>query len=126
LWTTHNAAFDLLGHRGVAVRRWRYEDFVANPRQITRDIAEFAGLAVTDAALSFLTDAVAGQATFADLTSGHSAAGNPMRFATGRVLLRRDDDWRVALPPRQRRLVDALAAPLLNAYGYPLSGGRRP
>jgi hypothetical protein len=44
-----------------------------------------------------------------------------MRFATGELPLRRDDAWRAAFPPRQRRLVGALTAPLLTAYGY----GRR-
>ena len=44
-----------------------------------------------------------------------------MRFATGDLPLRQDDAWRAALPPRQRRLVGLLTAPLLTAYGY----GRR-
>jgi hypothetical protein len=44
-----------------------------------------------------------------------------MRFATGPVIMRRDDDWRSALPPRQRALVGAVCSPLLRAYGYPLT-----
>ena len=45
-----------------------------------------------------------------------------MRFTTGPVHLRRDDAWRRELSAPQRRLVGALTAPLLGAYGYPLSG----
>jgi hypothetical protein len=41
-----------------------------------------------------------------------------MRFTVGPVPLRRDDAWRSALPPIQRRLVGALTLPLLGAYGY--------
>jgi len=44
-----------------------------------------------------------------------------MRFTVGRIALRRDDAWVSALPPRQRRLVGAVCAPMLRAYGYPLS-----
>ncbi|WP_246277912.1 hypothetical protein [Phytohabitans rumicis] len=82
------------------------------------ELAEFAGLDVSDADLDFLDgdDAV--------LKPGHSAAGNPMRFTVGRVPLRRDDVWRSALPPAQRRLVGTVCAPLLRAYGYPLRSSR--
>ena len=65
--------------------------------------------------LSFL------QPGHADLTAGHSAAGNPMRFTVGRLPLRRDDAWVRALPRAQRRLVGAVCAPMLRAYGYPLA-----
>jgi hypothetical protein len=41
-----------------------------------------------------------------------------MRFTVGRVRLHHDDAWRTALPVRHRRLVSALTAPLLRAYGY--------
>jgi hypothetical protein len=115
LWNAHNAAFGLLARRGVAVRRIRYEQFLAEPRQALKDLAAYAGLDVHDADLDFLQD---GQA---ELSPGHSAAGNPMRFTVGRVALRRDDAWVRALPRRQRRLVGAVCAPLLRAYGYPLN-----
>ncbi|GAA4689005.1 sulfotransferase [Phytohabitans rumicis] len=118
LWNAHNAAFGLLARRGVPVRRIRYEQFVAQPRRALTELAEFAGLDVSDADLDFLDgdDAV--------LKPGHSAAGNPMRFTVGRVPLRRDDVWRSALPPAQRRLVGTVCAPLLRAYGYPLRSSR--
>jgi hypothetical protein len=115
LWTAHNAAFGLLARRGVAVRRMRYEQFLADPRQGLRELAAYADLDLGDADLAFLDD------RHAQLTPGHSAAGNPMRFTTGRVELRRDDAWIRKLPPRQRRLVGTVCAPMLRAYGYPLN-----
>jgi hypothetical protein len=117
LWNAHNAAFDLLGRRGVPVRRVRYEEFTADPRAGLLQLAAFAGLDVSSDDLAFL-----GQ-SHADLGVGHSAAGNPMRFSVGRIPLRRDDAWVRALPVGQRRLVGAVCAPLLRAYGYPLSAG---
>ncbi|WP_018351725.1 sulfotransferase [Longispora albida] len=113
LWNTHNAAFGLLRRSGVPVRRVRYENFLRDPVAVTSSIARFAGLGGLDAAgLGFL------DLESAELTTCHSAAGNPMRFTTGRVPLRRDEAWRTALPPRQRQLVGALTAPLLSRYGY--------
>jgi hypothetical protein len=113
LWNAHNAAFGLLRRIGVPVYRLRYEELLADPVRVVRELAEFAGL---DAGpLDYFGDGTV------RLGTSHSAAGNPMRFATGDLPLRQDDAWRAALPPRQRRLVGLLTAPLLTAYGY----GRR-
>ncbi len=115
LWNAHNAAFGLLRQRGVAVRRLRYEDFLADPRGTVDKVAAFAGLDTSTAELSFLGPGSV------QLGQCHSAAGNPMRFTVGEVPLRPDDAWRTALPPRQRAIVGAVCAPLLRTYGYPLS-----
>jgi hypothetical protein len=119
LWNAHNAAFDLLGRRGVPVRRLRYEDFLTASRQTVRELAAFAGLDISANPMHFLGDA------HVDLHPGHSAAGNPMRFTTGRVPLRADDAWRQALPAGQRRLVGAVCGPLLRRYGYRRVGAGR-
>ncbi|GGJ99542.1 sulfotransferase [Pilimelia anulata] len=113
LWTAHNAALGLLGRRGVPLTRLRYEDFLADPAGTLRHLARFAGLP-PGADPDFLGPG------HVDVRPGHSAAGNPMRFTSGRIALRRDDAWRAALPAGQRRLVTALCAPLLHRYGYPL------
>jgi len=114
LWNAHNAAFGLLRRRGVPVRTLQYEHFLADPRRLTRELAEFAGVRPSDTDLAFVTDG------YADLGAVHSAAGNPMRFRTGRIPLQRDDEWRERLPAGQRRLVSSLTAPMLGAYGYRL------
>jgi hypothetical protein len=119
LWDAHNVAFSILGRRSsVAVHRMRYEGFVADPLGSVREIAAFGGLAVAEAGLDFLTPEAA------ELGSCHSAAGNPMRFTTGRLALRQDEAWRQAMPVGARRLVSTLTAPVLAAYGYSL-GARR-
>jgi hypothetical protein len=114
LWNAHNAAFGLLARRGVKVRRVRYEEFLTDPRAALIHLAEFAGLALRPEDLRFV------KSGHADLGVGHSAAGNPMRFTVGRLALRRDDAWLQKLPTAQRRLVGAVCAPLLRAYGYPV------
>jgi hypothetical protein len=115
LWNAHNAAFGLLARRRVAVHRMRYEQFLADPRTALHELADFAGIPVVPDDLAFLGDG------HADLGVGHSAAGNPMRFTVGRLPLRRDDTWTAAMPRAQRRLVGAVCAPMLRAYGYPLN-----
>jgi hypothetical protein len=114
LWNAHNLAFGLLRRRGVPVRRVRYEEFLADPRLVISELAEFAGLELALGDLRFLGDA------HADLGPAHSAAGNPMRFTVGQVQLRRDDAWVRALTAGHRRLVTTVCAPQLRKYGYPL------
>lgn len=116
LWNAHNAAFGMLPRFGVPVHRICYEALISSPRSSLAAIAAFAGLAAEPGDLDF----VAGSAV--TLGSGHSAAGNPMRFRTGEIPLRPDNAWVAALPPHQRRLVGAITAPMLGAYGYRLSG----
>ncbi len=118
LWNAHNAAFGLLAHRGVPLLRVRYEQFVADPRAGLEALASFAGLTLEASDLDFLSE------THAELSVGHSAAGNPMRFTVGRIPLRRDDGWLRGLPATDRRLVGAVCAPLLRAYGYPVMVSR--
>jgi hypothetical protein len=118
LWTAHNAAFGLLSHCGVAVKRIQYETLISDPQPMITAIAAFAGIEVKPENLHFLTE------DGVKLGTCHSAAGNPMRFVTGDIPLRHDDAWVAALPPNQRRLVGAITAPMLGAYGYRLSGRR--
>jgi hypothetical protein len=59
-----------------------------------------------------------GDEPYADLTTAHTASGNPMRFTTGRLAIRGDDRWRSAMSRQDQRLVTALTLPLLRRYGY--------
>lgn len=114
-WDFYNSAFGVLAKRGTPTLRVRYEEFVADPRRVLAGIADFAGAPVDDAGLAFASD------TGVELTAQHTVSGNPVRFTTGLVPLRRDEAWRTELPAGQRRAVSVLAAPLLLAYGYPVA-----
>ena len=101
--------------RGVSVRRLRYEDFLADPRGTVHKLAAYLGIDTSVNPLNFL------EKRSVELGLCHSAAGNPMRFRTGRIELRRDDAWRKAMPTRHRAIVGAVCAPLLRTYGYRLT-----
>ncbi len=115
-WNVQNGAMHLLARTGTPILRVRYEDAVRAPEAALRDIAAFAGLATSSAALGFLGGA--GGDRWAELSAAHTASGNPMRFTTGRIAIRRDEEWRAAMPAAQRRMVTALTLPLLSIYGY--------
>jgi Sulfotransferase family len=119
-WDLQNGALHLLATLGTPALRVRYEDFTAAPETVLRQIAGFAGVPAVGH-LGF----VGGQpgTRWVELTPAHTASGNPMRFQTGPIALRRDDAWRGGLPAGQRRLVTALTFPLLARYGYLRDGG---
>jgi UDP-N-acetylglucosamine transferase subunit ALG13 len=112
LWTAQNAAFGILDATGVPVLRLRYEDVLRDPGTALRRLRRHAGLGERDDALAFL-----GRGGI-DLDVDHTVAGNPMRFQTGHIPLRADDEWRTKLPRAHRRVVSALTLPLRLRYGY--------
>jgi hypothetical protein len=115
-WDAQNGALQLLARRGTPVLRIRYEDLVQATEQTLRRAATFAGLPDGDLSMNFLH--TEGGEPCAELTTAHTASGNPMRFVTGGLPIRGDDRWRSAMPDSQRRTVTALTFPLLRSYGY--------
>ncbi|MGN6793571.1 MAG: sulfotransferase domain-containing protein [Streptosporangiaceae bacterium] len=115
-WNAQNGALQLLARRGTPVLRVRYEDLVQATEQTLRRSATFAGVPAGDVSLPFLH--AEGDERYTELTTAHTASGNPMRFTTGRLAIRGDERWRAAMPARHRRTVTALTLPLLSQYGY--------
>jgi hypothetical protein len=111
-WDAFNLMLTALRATGAPVDRLRYEDVLVDPAAALRRILAPTGLALEPGWDDFLTP------EGARLGPVHSVAGNPMRFRTGTIPLRRDDAWREALPAADRRLVTALTSPFLAAYGY--------
>lgn len=114
-WVWINLSTHVLRLLGVPVLFMRYESLVADPRSELSRVMRFADVEGSD--LSFVGE---GEAA---LAAGHLVAGNRMRLERGPVPIRLDDAWRTQLPASQRRLVSAIAWPLLRAYGY--SGSHR-
>ena len=52
------------------------------------------------------------------LGPSHGLSGNPGRFRSGPIELRRDDGWTTEMPTTDRAVVTALTLPLLRSYGY--------
>lgn len=122
-WDLQNGALHLLAARGTPTLRVRYEDVTAAPEATLRKIAEFVG-APGGGDLGFIGGPDGRR--WADLTPAHTASGNPMRFQTGRIALRRDDEWRREMPTSQRYTVTILTYPLLARYGYLRDGSGGP
>ena len=91
--------------------RLRYEDFVAAPRTIAEEVIAFVGWPTKSPFLS--EDMV-------ELTPGHAIAGNPSRFASGKLVIRDTGEWRTNQPPSHRFVATVVALPFLRRYGYPL------
>lgn len=118
LYSGHHVLLEALRLRGTATLNVRYEDFAEDPLGTLREIAEFANL-------EWDPRAVAGSSDHAlNLEVVHTASGNPSRFKTGNIEVRRDEKWRREFAPGKAAVVSALTAPLLLAYGY--LGSRRP
>jgi UDP-N-acetylglucosamine transferase subunit ALG13 len=113
-WLAYNAIFDVAGTTGTPSMRLRYEELMTDARRQVSRILRFAGAGATNELLGFLgTDA-------AQLRPIHSVSGNPMRFQTGHIPLRLDDEWRTRLAPKHRAMVSLITWPLLRRYGYAL------
>jgi Sulfotransferase family len=111
-WLEWNGFGDLAirRHRHLRVR---YEDFVADPRAVLRAITAVAGTGTVP------DDLVVDGAV--RIGPNHTVGGNPGRFRTGMVSLKADEAWRDGLSAAERKLVTALALPLLHRYGYAIS-----
>lgn len=109
-WLSWNAAIELLWSRRTRYLLLRYEDFVARPRRSLEEVLALVG--EDGAALPFR-----GERTV-ELDTIHSVAGNPNRFATGRVEIRSDDAWKGAMRASRQLAVVFLTWPLLPRYGY--------
>ncbi len=104
----------LAGLGGTPSARLRYEDFVADPVGSLRAATTALGVPLDAADLPPVVD---GRIV---LGPSHGLSGNPGRFRSGPIELRRDDGWATEMPRADRRTVTALTLPLLRAYGYPV------
>ena len=95
----------------------RYEDFVDDPARELGRIAEALGTTVPEGLI---------EGSALHLAPTHSVAGNPDRLDAGAVRVRRDDEWRTAMPALERWVVTALCAPGLRRFGYRVRGSGAP
>lgn len=112
VWYALLARWFPAGGRHLAIR---YEDFVDDPESALRVVLDRLGV-------------TAGPQFEADgsvvLERTHTVAGNPNRHSAGPVHLRLDDEWRTAMPWRDRAVATALTLPLLRRRGYRVGGVR--
>lgn len=87
----------------------RYEDLLTDPKPVLRRVGEVIGLD--------LGDVQAALAEGLPITVGHNIAGNRLRMR-GRFGLQFDVEWQERLPQRDKRIVWAIAGPLMRRFGY--------
>lgn len=104
------AAISGLG--GTRSARLLYEDFVLDPVGTLVDVTAALGVPLSPEDLPTVVD---GRVS---LTPSHGLSGNPSRFRSGAIELRRDDGWATDMPTKDRAVVTALTLPMLMTYGY--------
>lgn len=118
-WLLSNAGAAFLSRaRGIPSIRIRYEDLVGDPEVALRPLAELVGVA---------PEAIPVRGRTAELRERHQISGNPSRFETGRVEIKRLGRGRELLTRGEESLVTALTLPGLWRYGYlGRAAGRKP
>lgn len=110
-WSAANYLLEQLAKdMGDQACRIRYDSMVAAPAESIRSLWAALGLPLPD--LGFI------KGCEATLSEGRTLAGNPFRFKTGAVQIRPDDEWRSAMPPAQRKIVEWITALPRKKYGY--------
>jgi hypothetical protein len=117
LWIAENLTYELLRRKVRLGTRLRYEDLVAHPGIELARIGRELQLPDADRTLRSLCDACAVP------LPNHALSGNPMRFESGPIVVRSDEEWRTAMPRFRRAAISAATWPLLKHYGYVLGSG---
>ena len=103
-WLNKNWLIDSTVATRVPTLRIRYEDLVAAPEDVLRQISDHIGRELP--------------ADLADRpwSPQHTVSGNPARFSDRPIVA--DTTWEQAMPRRDRHLAAALSWPLRRRYGY--------
>jgi Sulfotransferase domain len=110
-WIMSNLSMEIVSRVNAGrQRRLSYEEFVSAPLSTIRDLAEFAGEA-------FLLSENGPEREMV-LPTVHMVSGNPNRFATGKIPIELDNEWRSALKGPRWLLVTTMTLPFLGHYGY--------
>jgi hypothetical protein len=110
-WLDYNLLFHALRAIGAPTVLLRYEDLVREPATALERLIELVGETRPPGLLP-------GEGGSVEIRPEHTLSGNPLRFRTGSMPLHNDDEWKRRMPSSQRRMVSAITAPLLVAYGY--------
>jgi hypothetical protein len=118
-WVLYNGLTQALKSMRVPYVMVRYEDLMRSPHNVIGRALRHAGLTGGAAEPGYI------EGHRARLAANHTVEGNPMRFVTGELTIRADEQWRREMTAGERRLVTALTLPLLAAYGYSVNGQRQ-
>ncbi len=88
----------------------RYEDMAKNPEKTLKDV--LSSLNTKDNLSFFIKN------NKANLKPNHTVSGNPMRFKTGIIDIKLDDEWKERLTWMNRLIVSLITYPLMRKF-YP-------
>ncbi len=112
-WTWRNAWTSAIPHlrrRRIPYTRLRYEDLVVEPKNAIARVFEQLELGEPDLSLI--------DGPNVKLRVNHALSGNPVKFNSGGIGLRIDDEWRRAMGERERKAVGVITGRLMRQYGY--------
>jgi hypothetical protein len=110
IWNYRNLSSEILRFYAKTYHLLRYEDFVSSPRShVERIVERVGGNALR---LPFLNEYTV------YLSKSHTQSGNPVRFVSGNLEIRLDDEWTREMSALERRVVEGVTWPLLIKYGY--------
>ncbi len=109
-WLATQTEVDLLAVAGLKVVRMRYAELVTEPERTITEALTRLGAAVPAGGFEHLGHTIEGVPQVR-LAPSHGLSGNPSRFRSGAVELRRDEEWQARLTSGQQRLVRAIAFP---------------
>ena len=85
-----------------------YNRFVADPQHTLHQIKDF--LNEKDINVNVFHDGKI------EPKVDHTVSGNPVRFKTGKIRIRMDDEWKTKMKREDRLLVSLLSYPLMKRY----------
>jgi hypothetical protein len=124
-WVIANLAFEIIGRMGRRRVRVKYEPLVTDPNPVLDRILSAVGTAAVASGEHFGERSESDEETGFEPARHHILGGNPVRFHSGRMGLRKDEEWRNQMPTGSRLIVTFMTLPLLVAYKY-LPERRRP
>ncbi|ABG03536.1 conserved hypothetical protein [Rubrobacter xylanophilus DSM 9941] len=110
-WNLYNYSLGFLRRFVPSSALLRYEDLVQGPDTQVRRVLEETGFD-QPLALPFV------HGRKVRLGTNHTVSGNPMRFQTGMLDLRPDEEWKTKMRRTDKYVATVLTAPLLLRYRY--------
>ncbi|GIU00844.1 sulfotransferase family protein [Sulfurovum sp. TSL6] len=110
-WDVVNFIGNYVGQQVNTYTLLRYEDIIQNPKNEISNILEL--LKLKDETNHIFMDEKTVQ-----LNQNHTVSGNPMRFKTGEVNLRLDEEWKEKMNKKDQIITNVFTFPLLKKYRY--------
>lgn len=114
LWLANNISSEYIGKNFSKCKRIKYEDLSTNPRATLKEI--FYELKIDD----YDVNQIFLDKNSVNLNINHTVSGNPMRFKTGKVDLKLDEEWKKKMKTTDKLIASSIVLPLLKQYGYKL------